>query len=56
MPKLYFQNEKTGKRYEIVRFDKAAGEVVLKGTSNNEFTEKYDKDRFLQMGYSLVQE
>lgn len=51
--KLYFRNTKTGKRYEIVRLDKEAGEVVLKG-EYAEFTEKYDKERFKRMGYELV--
>lgn len=52
MPKLYFRNEKTGKRYEVVKLDKAAGVVVLKGTIAT-FTEAYDKDRFKRMGYVL---
>lgn len=54
MPELYFENERTAKRYKIVRFDKEAGEVVLRG-EHAEFTEKYDKDRFLKMGYVLRQ-
>lgn len=53
--KLYFRNTKTGKRYEIVRMDKAAGEVVLRG-EYAEFSERYDKDRFRRMGYELVKE
>lgn len=50
--KLYFRNEKTGKRYLIVKMDKAKGEVVLRG-EYSEFTEKYDKDRFKKLGYVL---
>jgi glutamine amidotransferase-like uncharacterized protein len=53
--KLYFVNERSGKRYDIVHFDKDAGEVRLKGP-HAEFTEKFDKDRFLKMGYVLKQE
>lgn len=55
MPELYFINEKTSKRYKVVRFDKAAGEVVLKG-EHAEFSEKFDKAKFENMGYRLVQE
>lgn len=54
MPELCFENERTGKRYKIVSFDKAAGTVRLKG-DHAEFTENYDKDRFLKMGYVLKQ-
>ena len=56
--KMYFQNEKTGRKFEIVRFDKAAGTVVLRSNlpefPNAEFEEKYTKERFQQMGYKLV--
>ncbi len=54
VPKLYFESTKTGKRYEVVRFDKAAGEVVLKG-EHAQFTEKFSKERFTAMGYKPVQ-
>ena len=54
MTQLYFENERTGKRYDIVKFDKEAGEVRLKG-QHAEFTEKFDKDKFLRMGYVLRQ-
>lgn len=52
MPEIYFENEKTGKRYQIIQFDKDAGTVRLKG-EHGEFTEPYDKDKFLNMGYTL---
>lgn len=52
MTELYFVNERTGKRYKVVRMLKETGEIVLKG-EYAEFTEKYDKDRFSNMGYSL---
>ena len=54
MPKLYFRNVKTGKLYEVVKMDKAAGTVTLKGEIAT-FTEPYDKDRFKRMGYKLEQ-
>lgn len=54
MAELYFENERTKKRYKILRFDKEAGTVVLKG-EHAEFVENYDKDKFIEMGYKLVQ-
>lgn len=53
--KLFFRNEKTGKRYRVVRMNKDEGTVVLRG-EHAEFTENYDKDRFKQMGYILEKE
>jgi glutamine amidotransferase-like uncharacterized protein len=50
----YFLHEKTGKRYDIVSFNKETGEVRLKG-QHAEFTEKFDKARFQEMGYTLMQ-
>jgi len=52
--KLYFRNAKTGKRYEVVKLDKAVGKVTLKGEMAT-FEEVYDKDRFKRMGYVLEQ-
>jgi hypothetical protein len=55
MAKVYFRNTRTGKRFEVVRIDKAAGQIVLKG-EYAEFTEPYDKARFKEMGYELERE
>lgn len=55
MAKLYFRNEKTGKRYAIVSMDKDTNTVVLRG-EHAEFTEKYDKERFKKLGYILEKE
>lgn len=55
MSNLYFRNEKTGKRYKVVRMDKDAGTIVLRG-EHAEFTEQYDKDRFKKLGYVLEKE
>jgi hypothetical protein len=52
MPDLYFKNTRTGKRFKIVRMLKETGEIILKG-EYAEFREKYDKERFSQMGYVL---
>lgn len=53
--KIYFRNEKTGKRYRVVRMNKAEGTVVLRG-DHAEFTETYDKEKFKRMGYVLETE
>lgn len=50
--KLYFKNEQTGKRYELVEMDKENGKVTLRGETAT-FTEEYDKDRFKRLGYKL---
>lgn len=55
MRKLYFRNTKTGKRYLVVKIDKAANTITLKGAVSA-FTEPYDKDRFKRMGYVLETE
>lgn len=55
MSKIYFENEKTGRRYDVVRFNKDEGTVTLKGDMA-EFTEKFDKDAFREWGYELKQE
>ncbi len=55
MPEIFFENAATKKRYKVVRFNKEAGTVTLVGPHNMEFDEKFDKDRFVKMGYSLVQ-
>tara|TARA_R110000868_G_scaffold261331_3_gene519428 strand:+ start:6260 stop:6448 length:189 start_codon:yes stop_codon:yes gene_type:complete len=52
MAKLYFRNQKTNKRYEVVRMDKEKNEVTLRGETA-EFVEPYDKERFKQLGYVL---
>jgi glutamine amidotransferase-like uncharacterized protein len=53
MSEAYFENEKTKKRYKIIRFDPAAGTVVLRG-EHAEFVEKYSKEKFQELGYALV--
>jgi len=48
-----FVNQKTGRKYEVVRFDKDAGTVTLRGEAGIEFTEPYSKERFVNLGYEL---
>lgn len=55
MPVYYFENTKTKKRYQIVRFDKERDEVILKGPMA-EFREPYSKERFVKLGYRLIKE
>lgn len=55
MVKVYFRNVKTNKRYEVVRLDKEAGKITLRG-SIAEFTEPYSKERFEKLGYILERE
>jgi hypothetical protein len=52
MTTLYFRNVKTGKRYQVIKMDKEKNEIVLKGEFA-EFTEPYDKQRFIDNGYVL---
>jgi hypothetical protein len=54
MSELAFVNEKTGKRYKVVKFDREAGKVTLIGEHGVEFTEKFDKELFKRLGYNLV--
>ena len=55
MVKLFFKNKKTNKRYRVVKIDKDAGTVTLKG-EHAEFVEPYDKARFQELGYVLEKE
>lgn len=55
MTKLFFKNLNTGKRYEVLKLDKTSGEIILKG-EHVQFTERYDKQRFMEMGYVLEKE
>lgn len=53
MPELFFVNNKTGKKYKILKFDRDAGRVRLVGEHGVEFEEKYDKETFQRLGYEL---
>lgn len=55
MAEVAFVNEKNGKRYTVVKFDKEHGKIVLKGEHGVEFTENYDKALFQRLGYKLAQ-
>jgi hypothetical protein len=51
---VFFENVHTKKRYKVVKFDKDAGTVTLIGPHNMPFEEKFSKERFEKMGYTLV--
>lgn len=53
--KVFFENKTTGKKYQVVRLDKEAGKLWLKG-DYGEFDVDYDKDNLKKMGYALVKE
>jgi hypothetical protein len=53
MPEAYFENEKTHKKYTVVKFDKEQGKVRIRGEAGFEFDERYNPALFRQMGYTL---
>lgn len=55
MASYYFKNEATGNKYKVVKLDKEAGTVTLRGKFG-EFVEKFDKERFKKMGYLMEKE
>ena len=55
MAKVFFRNEQTGRRYEVIALDKEKKLVTLKG-EHAEFQEPYDPARFKRMGYVLEKE
>lgn len=57
MAGFFFLNESTGRRYDVINIDKAAGKITLRGrTTGREFTETFDPEKFAKMGYKLMQE
>lgn len=50
---LYFQSQKTGKKYKIISLDTEKGIIRLEGPSR-QFNETYSKEHFKTMGYKLV--
>lgn len=49
---LFFVNKETGKRFKVLRHDKARNVVLLKG-EYTEFEEPYDRERIEKLGYKL---
>ena len=54
MTQLALKNKETGKIYPIVKWDKSANQITLKG-ENSQFDVEFDKDNLKEMGYTLVQ-
>lgn len=52
MAKVYFRHAKTGKRFEVVRFDNKTNVMTLRG-EHAEFEQPYDKEQFKRLGYTL---
>jgi len=55
MAKFYLVSSRTGKKFRILKRDKDAGTVLLKGDIA-EFEEPYDMEKFKSQGYTLVKE
>lgn len=51
--KAYLRNTHTGTEFEVVGFDRASGEITLKGEFAP-FTEKFDKEQFKALGYEQI--
>jgi hypothetical protein len=49
MVELYLKNEKTGKRFKIVKLDKQTNKVTLRG-QYADFVEVFDTERFKKLG------
>jgi hypothetical protein len=49
---MFFRNIHTGKRYRVVRLDRAQNTVILRGETQ-EFSVPYDLDLIERCGYSL---
>lgn len=49
----YFLNERTGRRYDVVTFDKERGKIKLKGQIG-EFEEDFNREKLEKMGYKLL--
>lgn len=52
---MFFVSSKSGLKYEVIDFNKETGDIVLKG-KNAPFSDKYDKARYQELGYTLVTE
>ena len=52
--KIFLKNTVSGKEFEIVSRDLEAGTITLKG-SFGQFTEKFDKERLKEAGYTMIQ-
>ena len=52
---LYFVSRNTGAKYKVANWNKETGEVTLVGPNvGGTWTEKFDKEKYLRMGYELM--
>jgi hypothetical protein len=49
-------NNKTNRKFEIVKLDRETNTLTLKGETGGTFEEPYDKSRLKELGYQYVQE
>jgi hypothetical protein len=52
---IYFKNKDTGKRFQVVAWNKETGDITLKGEYAT-FSVKYDKEWLQKSGYVLEKE
>lgn len=50
----YLKNTKTGREFKIISVDNEKGTITLKG-EYSQFTEPFDKKRFKENGYTLIE-
>lgn len=55
MAKVYLVNKDTGRRFQVIKVDKARNEITLKGEMC-QWCEPYDKEELQRMGYEVVRE
>jgi hypothetical protein len=51
----YLVNTRTGRKFEIIKVDRAKNILTLKGETGGIFEEPYDKPRLKELGYRYVQ-
>lgn len=55
--RLFFVNDQTKRKYEVVGKDPETEELILKGCETGvEFKQKFDKKQFKGLGYRLEKE
>lgn len=52
----YLINTRTGRKFEIVKFDRDKNLLTLRGETGGQFEEPYDKPKLKELGYKYVQE
>lgn len=55
MAKYFLVHKQTGKKFQVIKQDKEAGTITLKG-SHAAFTEEFNPAKFKKQGYELRKE